>query len=60
MLVGEIAMTDKEREALTIAVRHAIHTTAMPASMTVGERIEARRLMKVAAGEAVRTFEMPA
>ena len=53
-------MTDKEREALAIAVRHAIHNTVLPASMTVGERIEARRLMKVAAGEAVRTFEMPA
>ncbi len=53
-------MTDKEREALTIAVRHAIHTTVLPACMTIGEVVEVRRLMKVAAGEAVRTFEMPA
>jgi len=52
-------MTDKEREALAIAVRHAIHNTVLPASMTVGERIEARRLMKVAAGDAIRTFEIP-
>ena len=55
-----MAMTDREREALATAVRLAIHDTVMPASMTTGERVEVRRLMKVAAGDAIRSFETPA